>query len=195
MWWIKKKKKICKCPCHWSALAGTFNGPNVHCETCSEQIKEAKRLKKFSPTTKRKQLITELDDVTSLIVRIRAHWTCRKCNRRYEPVISKRTGLPAQNLMTCSHFFAKGSGGLGIRWDYDDLDALCIFCHQKVENHKYEWIEGFHYQQYMITKLGQERYNLLEYKANSTTIYSIFDLQIMLSQRNKELEPLLKQYE
>lgn len=195
MWWFRKKKKRCKCPCHYSALMGIFNPQEKHCETCSEQIKEAKRLKKFSPATKRRQLIVELDDVTSLIVRIRAHWTCRKCNRMYQPVISKISGLPAQNLMTCSHFFAKGSGGLGIRWDYDDLDALCIFCHQKIENHKKDWIEGFNYQQYMVTKLGQERYDLLEYRANSTTHYTEFDLQIMLAERNKELEPLLKQYE
>ena len=194
MWWIKKKKKrICKCACHWSALSGTLNPQDVHCDTCKEEIKAEKRLKRFSTTNERKILIKKLDDTVSLIVRIQADWTCVKCKRKYPPVISKYTKLPAQNLMTTSHYFGRGKNG--VRWDHANLDAICIFCHQKIENNKKDVIEGFHYEQYMKQKLGADKFNLLEYKATYTTKYSVIDLRIMLAEEKRKLQLLLKQYE
>ena len=194
MWWLKKKKK-CKCPCHWSSLVGQLNPQDKHCDICTAQRKEARKYRLMSPSYQRSKVIKKLDEVTSLIVRIKADWTCQKCHRKYPPVMSLRTGLPAQNIMTTSHFFSKGAGGMGIRFDYDDLDALCIFCHQKIENHKHEFIEGFNYEKYMREKLGDEKYQLLEYKAHSITKYSIIELQIMLEQRQRDLQLLLKQYD
>lgn len=192
-WWIKKKKKICKCPCHWSALMATLNPQDKHCETCEEQLKVEKRLKRLSGGNQRKKLINKLDDTVSLIVRIKADWTCVKCLRRYPPNISQRTRLPAQNLMTTSHYWSRSK--MGTRWDYNNLDALDLFCHQKVENEKKNAVEGFIYEQFMRNKLGDDGYDLLEYRASSLTRYSEFDLKIMLENEQKTLEILLKQYE
>lgn len=193
MWWIKKKKRICKCPCHWSALLGTLNPQDHHCEKCAEQIKAAKKLKKLDPGYQRKKIIKKLDEVTSLIIRIKADWTCVKCKRKYTPVISRYTHLPAQNLMTTSHYWGRGESGT--RWDEKNLDAMCIFCHQKIENHKHDETEGFNYETYMKQKLGLDAYDLLEYQYRTGTKYSSFELQVLLSEKQKELDYLLKQYE
>lgn len=192
MWWIKKKKKICKCPCHWSALKGTFYDQTKHCEICTEQIKAARRLKKTDPAHQRRKIKAELHDITSLIIRIKADWTCVKCKRKYPPVISPRTGLPGQNLMTTSHYWGRGEDGTS--WDERNLDAMCLFCHQKVENHKHEEVEGFNYEFYMKQKLGLDGYNLLDYKAHTPTKFTTIELNILLQEKKKELQILLTQY-
>ena len=190
MWWIKKKKK-CKCPCHYRTI-GFKNPPDVHCPECEKFNKEARIKRLASPQHQRSILIKKIDDCVSLIIRIKAEWTCVKCQRKYPPVLSRRTGLPAQNLMTTSHYFNRGD--MSIRWDYEDLDAICIFCHQKIENHKKDDVEGFNYEQYMINKLGAQRFELLRQKSMMFARYTIQDLQFILEEKQKELKTVIELY-
>lgn len=150
-----------------------------------------KRLTKLERATDprylRKQVEAELDAITSMIVRVRANWTCKKCGRRYDPEIDEKTNLPKQQLISWSHFFGRGSSSKGVRWDLDNGDALCIYCHQQVENNKTNTVGQFNYRQFKIDQLGQDRFDILEFKAKSVTKYTLFDLQMMLEEYKKIL--------
>jgi hypothetical protein len=162
MWWIKKKK------------------PKL--------TKEQRLIKKLSPSYQRGKVKAELDAVYSTIRRIKGNWTCVKCHRQYEPEIDK-DGIPRQKIMTTSHYF--GRGDMGGRYDDDNTDPVCIFCHQKIENNKRNTIEGFNYEEYMIQKLGPEGFERLRIKCDSITKYSTFDLTILLQEYKKELYAIL----
>lgn len=190
MWWIKKKKK-CKCPCHYRSV-GFKNPPDVHCPECEKYNKEARKRRLASPQHKRSKIIHKIDEVTSLIVRIRGEWKCIKCQRVYPPVISKRTGLPAQNLMTASHYFSRGK--FGTRWELENQDPMCIFDHQKVENNKKEIVEGFNYEEYMKNKLGSKRFEVLRIKSEMRAKYSITDLEFLLDDFQKQLRTTIDLY-
>lgn len=140
-----------------------------HCESCNGWEAEQRRKRLSSPAYNRSRLIRSIDDIFSLLVRIKGNWTCVKCGRTYPPVTSRITGLPAQNIMTNSHFFSRGNYAL--RWDYDNCDPMDIFCHQKVENHKKDTIEGFNYEEYVKAKIGDQKYMIMEQKAKMTMRY------------------------
>lgn len=156
-----------------------------HCEFCKDWEAEQCRKRLSSPMYKRSKLVKSLDDIMSLIVRIRGDWTCIKCKRTYPPVISRTTGLPAQNIMTNSHFF--GRGHWATRYDFDNTDPMCLFCHAKVENHKYEDVEGFNYEEYMIKKLGQARLDVLKMKSKMIMQYKEHQLLGL----KEEMKPIL----
>jgi len=172
---------------------GFKNPPDQHCAECPSFNKEARKRRLSSPQHQRSILIKKIDDAVSLVVRIRGNWTCIKCHTRYPPVISRRTGLPAQNLMTSSHYF--GRGKMGTRWELEDLDPMDIFCHQKVENAKKEDVEGFNYEQYMIQKIGVERLELLRIKSEMYAGYSIADLLLIQADWQRILRETMAQYE
>lgn len=168
MWWKKKKKRKCPCLCHFKVVNGR-QPSEEHCESC-KGWEAAQRMKRLSSSGyKRAKLVTSIDDIFSLIIRIKGDWTCVKCKRTYPPVISRITGLPAQNIMTNSHYY--GRGKYGTRWDEDNCDPMCIFCHQKVENNKTNEIEGFHYQEYLIKKIGEQRFLLITEKSKMRMHY------------------------
>ena len=188
MWWKKKKKKKCPCLCHFKVVNGRPPSEE-HCEACKgwEAAQRQKRLS--SPAYKRSKLVTSIDDIFSLIIRIRGNWTCIKCKRTYVPVTSRITGLPAQNIMTNSHYF--GRGKYGTRWDPDNCDPICIFDHQKVENNKTETIEGFNYKEYKIKQIGEQRFIHLEEKSKMSMQYREPQLLQIKERLKKELIQLL----
>ena len=69
---------------------------------------------------------------------------------------------------------------------------MCIFCHQKIENEKKEWVEGFNYELFMLNKLGEQKFSLLEYRATARAGFSVGDLDIMLKDYNRQLQRLLQ---
>jgi hypothetical protein len=114
-------------------------------------------------TQDRKYWIKKLDKLVSDMVRNRDNWTCVRCNKRYEP---------PTNALHCSHYFSRRF--MGTRFDLNNLMALCYGCHRYVEGDKQGW-----YYAYMLKKLGQQNYDLLEYRARNVTRYSVFDLQML----------------
>ena len=160
-----------------------------HCETCKAYIQAARKKHLDSPQYKKKKLIKSCDALMSLIVRIKANWTCVKCQRHYPPFISQRSGLPAQNIMTNSHYF--GRGKWGTRFDFNNCDGMCIFCHQKVENNKKETVEGFNYEAYMIAKIGEAKLELLRQKSLMRMQYREGQLLQLQAELKAELETLL----
>lgn len=188
MWWIKKPKK-CPCPCHWRAT-GQLNPSTVHCDDCPKYQKEDKKRRMLKKSiNRRRQIVEELDDIVSLVVRIKANWVCVKCHKRYAPHLSELTGLPAQKLMTASHYFSRKK--YGTRWDFDNIDAMCLFCHQKVENNKKEWVEGFNYELFMLNKLGEKRFDLLQYRAGGGR-FTTGELEVLLGEYRRKYKRFLE---
>ena len=182
MWWLKKKKPAkCKCPCHWKGYPV--------CDACMPFHKPKRRLKSVS---ERRKIIKEIDQLFRQVIRVRDDWTCIKCRRKYKPNISPRTGELVNSLMTTSHFFSVGRGQFSVRWNEDDCDAMCLFCHMKVENHKHETIEGFNYEEFKKEQLGDDKYVWLEYKVSIPTIFNMSELEIIKLEMENRLQELLK---
>lgn len=90
------------------------------------------------------------DQVFSKIVRERDGWHCQRCGRNLKE--NTRT-------LHCSHFWPRGH--YGTRYDLENCIALCYHCHY------YEWEKEKQgaYMDYMIKKLGQERYEALKLRS------------------------------
>lgn len=111
--------------------------------------------------SERTKITRKLDSLVSNLVREKASWTCQRCHKKYEP---KSRGLH------CSHYFSRRYKGT--RWDFSNLDALCMGCHKYVEGDKQGW-----YKDYMIKKLGESKLDLLRSRAYSKTKFSVVDLE------------------
>lgn len=89
---------------------------------------------------------TYADKLFSLFIRAR-DGKCMRCHR---------TDLP----LDCSHYWERGK--TGTRFDPDNCIALCRDCHtawDKKQNQAYK--------DFMLKRLGQERYDALERKART----------------------------
>lgn len=195
MWLFKKKKKLCPCLCHFKLIAG-HPPTEEHCESCAGWEAEQRRKRQAylaGPQHSRRKLIDSCDNTMSLVIRIGGNWTCIKCKRTYPPVVSKITKLPAQNIMTNSHFF--GRGNWGTRYDLENGDPMDIFCHSKIENHKDETIEGFNYTEYMIKKVGTEKFEHMKIKAKMRMQYKEHHLIAIQTELRRSLMPLLSEYQ
>ena len=118
----------------------------------------------------------KLDEIVSIYVRARADWKCIVCRRRYMPVRG-RNGLPRQNMLTASHYFNRWKRS--VRWDLDNLDSVCIFCHTAIENSKNDPVNGFVYKKYMIEKLGIMEFEMLRIKSTKVKIFNDSDYEKM----------------
>ena len=95
--------------------------------------------------------IQDCDAKFSLLIRERDNWTCQRCNTRFPQ------GAP--NLH-CSHFW--GRSNKATRFDPDNCDSLCSFCHSIWEDDKQGAYWGF-----KRAQLGDERFDALEARARS----------------------------
>ena len=113
------------------------------------------------------------DDLWKQYMRVKQGFTCQKCGRVYSPD-------NCANLHT-AHFH--GRGHENVRFDEQNTLLLCgIPCHQYFDTHKTEFKE------FMLNRLGRERYDLLELRAH---IYKKRDDRadaIILRQMLKEIE-------
>lgn len=107
----------------------------------------------------------KLDKAFSLAIRQRDNWTCQRCHKKYAP--------PTQGLH-CSHFWSRRHRGT--RWDENNAVAHCYGCHRIVEGDK-----AGEFRDFMLQKLGEKGYKLLEAKARGTTKFTIQDLKILLA--------------
>ena len=111
----------------------------------------------------RSRLIKKLDTLFSKRIKARDGYICQRCNHKHE---ENSRGLHN------SHFWKRGL--MGTRWDEANCCALCYGCHRRWEGDK----QG-EYKDFMVARLGQKEYDLLEFRARSITKYSIADLKIM----------------
>lgn len=92
-------------------------------------------------------------------------------------------------MMTNSHFFKRGLWGT--RWDFDNQDAMCTFCHSAIENHKTDWIEGFNYQEFMVAKIGVSGLEALRIKSEREMHFKEWELKKIEAEMKITLERLL----
>ena len=123
--------------------------------------------------SERSKIIAKLDKIFSLHIRERDNWTCQRCNRKFAP--------PTKGL-GCSHFWSRRH--LSTRWDTDNSIALCMPCHL----YHWESEKQGDYRDFMIKKLGEKKFKMLEIKAISITKISTVELQILYDYLKKEYE-------
>ena len=110
----------------------------------------------------RKKLIKALDRLVSDEVKRRAKGKCVKCG-----LVKKNAGV--------SHYFSRRY--IGTRWNFDNLDWACWGDHyHKLERDK---TPGSWYHAYMIKKLGNKKFDLLEIRAYAINKFPTSDLQVL----------------
>lgn len=94
------------------------------------------------------------DQAFSEWIRTRDKWTCQRCGRKANPLVSTdRMGIH------CSHF--QGRGKEATRFDPLNADALCYGCHQYFTSHPAE-----HYA-WQVQRKGQATIDAIVLKSNS----------------------------
>lgn len=89
--------------------------------------------------------LDKADRFFSLYIRERDNWTCQRCGKifnRDEP-----------NILQNSHYHGRASEST--RFDPDNCDSACHYCHRYWESHKAE------YKKFKENQLGKERFKLL----------------------------------
>ena len=97
--------------------------------------------------------IDQADTIFSIYIRTRDKWACQRCYTKYEP--------PTKALH-CSHYWSRGKECM--RFNPENCISLCYGCHRL-------WGHGDErekYKLFMIKKLGQEKYDLLEWHAHNS---------------------------
>jgi hypothetical protein len=111
----------------------------------------------------------------SKYIRTRDMWTCQRCSKQYDPPTS---------ALHCSHFWSRGNWS--VRFDEDNTEALCYGCHSYLGGNPVE----FH--KYYLEKLGQERFDALEKRKNTTKsgsikYYKSKEFRLTIKEKMKEL--------
>ncbi|MFB3926790.1 MAG: recombination protein NinG [Syntrophales bacterium] len=107
------------------------------------------------PKTSRKRLIDSLDRIFSQKVRDRDK-ACRRCG----------------NTKTYTHHIFSRKY-MGTRWDMENGISLCLRHHRMAHGDAQEFLA------WVISWMGQRKYDLLQYRALRVTKYSDFDLEQM----------------
>jgi len=127
-------------------------------------VAQTKKLKLKSDKPSRRRLIKKLDAVFSKRIRARDKWICQRCRKQHK---KNSQGLH------CSHYWHRAD--MGTRWEDDNCIALCYGCHRRWEGDK----QG-EYLDFMMDKLGEQRYNCLKVRAKGIVKFSVSDLEILL---------------
>jgi 5-methylcytosine-specific restriction endonuclease McrA len=91
------------------------------------------------------------DAVFSNYIRIKAGWICEKCGKLCTP-----------STMDASHYYGRGKES--VRFDDENVRALCKGCHKRMGGHTKQ--EVGEYDLWMKELLGEKRYNALRLRAN-----------------------------
>lgn len=94
--------------------------------------------------------IDQADRLWSLYVRTRAGWKCQRCSRQYQE---------GERGLENSHFF--GRRNEATRFDGENCWSLCTGCHGYFTANPHD------HRDWVLSKLGKPRYDLLVLKANS----------------------------
>lgn len=72
-------------------------------------------------------------------------WSCTRCGTRF--------------ALEASHFH--GRAKMAVRWDEDNVDAHCVWCHRHLTIHPNE------HRDWKLGQLGPERFEALRQRANT----------------------------
>lgn len=131
------------------------------------------------PKQKRKpDLVKKLDKVFSLYIRVRdampgGYFRCISCGQ-----------IKPFYKADCGHYFSRTN--MSVRFDEDNCNAECSSCNRMKSDH----LDG--YRGNLISKIGQKRFDLLQFKKNQTKHWSDFELEELIK-LYKEKARVLKQ--
>lgn len=121
-------------------------------------------------SNKRKLLIVYLDVEVSKYVRKRP---CVKCGS-----ITKSR--------YCSHLYSRECKS--VRWDIDNVKSACVECHAWFDSHPIT------HKLFVMSLIGEERFNALTIRKNKSHKWEIYELEILLKyfkKLNKECDDKL----
>ena len=95
--------------------------------------------------------IDPTDQALSLFIRKRDRYKCQRCGKFY----------PEGKGLQCSHFVGRACNAT--RFDPDNCCALDTGCHQYFETH-----QATYYRDFMIKRLGEQKFKMLEFRARTT---------------------------
>lgn len=94
--------------------------------------------------------ISKADKYFSLLVRLKADWTCERCRTTYEPPTT---------ALHCSHFH--GRSKKSVRFDFENAISACYGCHRYLGSNPVE------HHNFFLKRLGKKRFELLNLRANT----------------------------
>ena len=109
--------------------------------------------------------IRKADSEYSKWLRKSRNYTCERCGK-YE-----------EGGMQCSHFYGRKSES--VRFDQENTDVLCFFCHQYFTSNPAEYAE------WKKKRLGEKKYKMLMVRKNT---YKKKDDKLVLIWLNQELK-------
>lgn len=110
-----------------------------------------------------------LDKLFSEFVRKRAKGICERCGSN-----------KGWKGLQCSHFF--GRAKKSVRWDEDNVSALCFGCHQYFTAHPYEHLQWF------SERLGEVSFDMLVKRANIPQKPDVEAITLYLKAKLEEYE-------
>lgn len=120
----------------------------------------------------------KLDRVFSRYIRLR---DTKPYDFRYGKCISCGRVKPYDQL-DCGHFHSRIHRNT--RYDEDNCHIECHYCNRMSADHLIK------YQENLIAKIGQQRFDLLKVKASMTCKRSAFELELMIEEYNKKIKKL-----
>lgn len=117
------------------------------------------------------------DAATSDLVRYRDDYTCQRCYTRYAP---PSRGLQAAHYKSRAH--------KGTRYDPENLDALCTYCHT------YFGINKDEHRAWKVRRIGEQRVLRLEYIARKPAKWTRTDMALLYEELKRERDRYKAEY-
>lgn len=127
---------------------------------------------------RRTDYIKKLDKIFSEYIRLRdsmgAYFRCISCGK-----------IKPYAQADCGHYHSRVH--MATRFDEDNCHAECARCNRFVADH----LIG--YRKNLIEKIGQSRFDLLEFKASQTKKWSDFELKALIEHYKEKVTQLKKE--
>lgn len=120
----------------------------------------------------------KLDRVFSKFIRLR---DTKQYGFKYGRCISCGRIMPYTQL-DCGHFHSRIHRNT--RYDEDNCHVECHYCNRMSADHLIK------YQENLIKKIGQKRFDLLKVKASMTCKRSAFELELLIKEYEKKIKEL-----
>ena len=134
-----------------------------------------KRTKGFKSVS---SLEKKLDWIFSKFIRLR---DTKQYGFKYGKCISCGRVLPFEQL-DCGHFHSRIHRNT--RYDEDNCSIECRYCNRMSADHLIK------YQENLIKKIGQKRFDLLKVKASMTCKRTAFELELLIKEYEKKVKAL-----
>lgn len=145
------------------------------------EISEIKTKKKSTKGFKSvSTLEKKLDRIFSRFIRLR---DTKQYGFKYGKCISCGRIMPYDQL-DCGHFHSRIHRNT--RYDEDNCSIECHYCNRMSADHLIK------YQDNLIKKIGQQRFDLLKVKASMTCKRSAFELELLIKEYEKKVKELEK---